>query len=333
MRPLFIITLVLTLPSAWVAAADLFEPEKPPRLGMIEIDAAFPGVWLPSAEDGRPMSISNFRGRRVVLHVFASWSARCRDLLPRWHKATREYRASGKLSVVGIVEEQRSDRALLFMRWKGMDWPLVEDRLNLLGVWLVPITVLIDEYGIVRGIPPGDADPDRTVREFLAAQFEPQADPADTPPRPGTPPPADGGSSPEEWRTRGDHLMRWGGADGLDSAITAYRHAIELDPGDDASRFRLGVAFRARYDSGKRRDGDFEAAVYHWFRALSAHPDRQIWRRRIQVYGTRSGTQSPLDDWIPGAEKALEAGLMRGRPTHRVEPPPASFRSGRFGGQ
>lgn len=33
----------------------------------------FPTLSLPSLEDGRPASIADFRGRKVILHVFASW--------------------------------------------------------------------------------------------------------------------------------------------------------------------------------------------------------------------------------------------------------------------
>ena len=33
----------------------------------------FPNLVLPSMTDGRPTSIADFRGRKVILHVFASW--------------------------------------------------------------------------------------------------------------------------------------------------------------------------------------------------------------------------------------------------------------------
>lgn len=39
----------------------------------IEVGKPFPDIALPSLEDGRMMSIADFRGQRVVLHVFASW--------------------------------------------------------------------------------------------------------------------------------------------------------------------------------------------------------------------------------------------------------------------
>jgi hypothetical protein len=33
----------------------------------------FPVVNLPSLTDGTPMSVADFRGRKVLLHQFASW--------------------------------------------------------------------------------------------------------------------------------------------------------------------------------------------------------------------------------------------------------------------
>ncbi len=33
----------------------------------------FPDLTLPSLEDGEPVSLGVFRGRKLVLHVWASW--------------------------------------------------------------------------------------------------------------------------------------------------------------------------------------------------------------------------------------------------------------------
>ncbi len=54
-------------------------PEGSIRAGEGEEESAFgigrpfPALIFPSAEDGRPMSLAQFRGRKVLLHVFASW--------------------------------------------------------------------------------------------------------------------------------------------------------------------------------------------------------------------------------------------------------------------
>lgn len=49
-------------------AAEAQMPDHP-----FEVGTPFPTISLPSLEDGRPASIADFRGRKVILHVFASW--------------------------------------------------------------------------------------------------------------------------------------------------------------------------------------------------------------------------------------------------------------------
>lgn len=49
------------------AAAQLSLPES------IAEGKPFPAVVLPDLADGQPASIADFRGSKVVLHVFASW--------------------------------------------------------------------------------------------------------------------------------------------------------------------------------------------------------------------------------------------------------------------
>lgn len=41
--------------------------------GLLEVGRPFPLLDLPAAEDGRPLSLADFRGRKIILHVFASW--------------------------------------------------------------------------------------------------------------------------------------------------------------------------------------------------------------------------------------------------------------------
>ena len=57
--------IVLLLSTASMAVAD-----EPPSF---EVGWPFPDIALPSMDDGTPMSIADFRGEKVVLHVFASW--------------------------------------------------------------------------------------------------------------------------------------------------------------------------------------------------------------------------------------------------------------------
>ena len=58
--------------TAAIASLSLGVPTlaDPPKLAIGE---PFPDLTLPSLEDGSPAAISDFRGQRLILHVFASW--------------------------------------------------------------------------------------------------------------------------------------------------------------------------------------------------------------------------------------------------------------------
>ena len=95
--------------------------------------------------------------------------------MPGWHEATKDLQNDGKLQMVGIIQEQHPDRARLFMQWKRMGWPILVDSYNLLDVPVVPITLAIDEHGVIRQINPPRGDVERLERTFLSQTFDPPA--------------------------------------------------------------------------------------------------------------------------------------------------------------
>lgn len=62
----------LALPLSLLGVATAGAQSRLPASGF-EVGAPFPPVAFPSLEDGRPMSLADFRGQKVILHVFASW--------------------------------------------------------------------------------------------------------------------------------------------------------------------------------------------------------------------------------------------------------------------
>jgi len=241
--------------------------------------------------------------------------------VPGWHDSTLKLQHDGRFQMVGIIQEQHPDRARLFMQWKEMGWPILVDSLNLLDTTVVPQTLAIDEHGTIQLINP---DRDRIEEEFLSQTYEAPATSEARQPRepvlelPGL------RASAGEWRAYADQEFRWGRSEDLTAVIAAYDRALELVPGDGPIHFRLGVAHRARYDSGGRQPDDFRAAVEHWEAALDTDPNNYIWRRRIQQYGPRLEKPYPFYDWVPTARAELEA---RGEvpPPLVVEPGGAEF--------
>jgi hypothetical protein len=217
-----------------------------------------------------------------------------------------EWQRNGSLQVAGILEEQHPDRARLFMQWRQMDWPLMVDSLDLLGVPGVPVVLFIDESGIIRAV-----NPEASQLAALMEEKFPKPDgvlpsaPALPDPRAlETRPAADTSAG---WRGHGDALVLWGGVGKLGEAIAAYEKATALAPQDAEAQFRLGVAYCLRHDSPEAQAGDFAQAAAHWNRASELNPNQYIWRRRIQQYGPRGQKPYGFYDWVNEARSAIQA--------------------------
>jgi hypothetical protein len=209
--------------------------------------------------------------------------------------------------MVGIVQEQHPDRARLFMQWKEMEWPVLVDAQNRLEVAVVPITLLIDEHGVIRGKASRRRSPEATARAFVEARFDaPETPPATTTtPDLATLEAATADGSAGTWRVYGRALVDRGGDTRIDEAVDAFERAVAADGTDPLTLFQLGVAYRKRFDSVHRQPSDFQRAVVHWSRALELDPNQYIWRRRIQQYGPRQIKPYPFYDWVPAAREAI----------------------------
>jgi hypothetical protein len=236
--------------------------------------------------------------------------------VPGWHVLTQPYAERGLLNVVGIIQEQHPERARLFMQWKEMGWPLLVDSLNLLGVSGAPITLFLDEAGVIQSVNPRRSD--------LASFIEQK--PASWDSEAWLPPSSDAllTDNKEGERTGLDRQFLWGGEKGLSAAILGYQKVLAETPQDAKAHFRLGVSYRSRYDSAGREEADFQLAVKHWGNALDLNPNQYIWRRRIQQYGPRLSKPYSFYDWIHEARREV---LARGdQPVSLgVEPGGAEF--------
>ena len=208
--------------------------------------------------------------------------------MPVWHAKTDELVKAGKLQSLGIVQEQHPDRAALYMQWQKMDWPVLADPFNLLGVKVVPITLLVDGSGIIRYKNPSGKD----LEGFMAALY------------------------PRTMIQEVDYFF--------DGRLKELGKELEKTPKNPMAHFRYGVALRQRFDSKDRKEGDFGKAMASWRKALELKPDQYIWRRRIQQYGPRLDKPYSFYDWVNESRKKLKE---RGEVAHRltVEPGGSEF--------
>ncbi|HEX9794743.1 MAG TPA: hypothetical protein VGC54_12240 [Planctomycetota bacterium] len=192
--------------------------------------------------------------------------------------------------MVGLIQEQHPERCALFLQWKQMDFPILVDSLNRIGVSAVPLFWAVDEHGVLRSERP---TMEWLTGEFLATEY---------------PPPAAAAAPPHEDVAVGHFLAgEW------DQAVERFGYLASSDRKNALNWFRLGCAFRARHDSDGRRASDFQRAVAAWTRALDLDPSNYIWRRRLQQYGPTLDKPYPFYDWVPTARAEISA---RGEAPH-----------------
>lgn len=104
---------------------------------------------------GGTLNLADYRGKVVLVNVWASWCAACREEQPLLNATQRQLGPSG-LRLVGIDMSDTVADARAFLRHTGgTTYPSVFDprgaRAVGWGAFGVPETYLIDRSGIVRG--------------------------------------------------------------------------------------------------------------------------------------------------------------------------------------
>ncbi len=103
--------------------------------------------------DGAAVSLSDFRGKVVLVDFWASWCGPCRRENPNVVKLYEKYRAEG-FEILGVSLDRKKDRWLQAIEADGLTWTQVSDLkgwrnevAQLYGVRSIPYTVLIDQEG------------------------------------------------------------------------------------------------------------------------------------------------------------------------------------------
>ena len=120
-----------------------------------------PALELTSLRDGAPKSLADYKGKVVVLNVWASWCVPCKKespLLQRWH----ERMAASGGTVVGVDTLDVKDDALGFIKDYKLTYPQLNDRdgdaIKKLGTAQYPESFVIDKQGRITALQRGPVD-------------------------------------------------------------------------------------------------------------------------------------------------------------------------------
>lgn len=104
--------------------------------------------------EGQTLTLSELRGKPLVVNFWASWCVPCKDEAPVLQSTWERYRKQG-LVVVGVDSQDFRKDARRFMRRFGVTYPVVYDgKGSTLGRWGVtgfPETFFVDRSGNLVG--------------------------------------------------------------------------------------------------------------------------------------------------------------------------------------
>ena len=150
-------------------------------LKSVNLVAYRPGTMPPpfgsSTLDGRPLALTDLRGRVVILNFWASWCLECRAEMPRLERLHRAYAARG-LAIVGVNAREDARAVRRHAEELGLTFPLVLDpdgKINALyGVIGLPTSFVVGRDGraVAFGVGPHEwgSAPARALLEALLAE-------------------------------------------------------------------------------------------------------------------------------------------------------------------
>lgn len=104
--------------------------------------------------DRKPLALSDFKGKIVILNFWASWCTPCKQEMPSLERAWKEFGERGVV-VLGIDVSDDPEDAVAFMKALQITYPIVYDpeqaRMNAYQVTALPTTFFIDTQMRIRG--------------------------------------------------------------------------------------------------------------------------------------------------------------------------------------
>jgi len=108
---------------------------------------------------GRPVKLTNYRGKVVLVNFWATWCQPCRTEIPDLIKKQREYRGRG-LQIIGVTyPPEKISEVRRFERKLRMNYPVAigtqATKTLFTSSETLPLTVIIDRDGVVRDVIEG----------------------------------------------------------------------------------------------------------------------------------------------------------------------------------
>ncbi len=151
-RAVPVIVAIVVLAIALIVLVPLFRNSSPHASGPSGLAGTTAPVFSLGDDRGATVSLAQYRGKLVVMNLWASWCPPCRAEMPDLQRLSSAYAARG-VQVVGVNEGEAAQRASAFAASLGIHFPIwldADQRYGRLYAALgLPTTVVIGRSGVV----------------------------------------------------------------------------------------------------------------------------------------------------------------------------------------
>lgn len=108
--------------------------------------------------DGESVSLSDYRGKLVMINFWASWCPPCNSEMPDLQSYYEQHKDEDFI-ILGVNYQDTPDKVQAFVEKYGVTFPILLDSdgqvANLFGVQGLPTSFFVDKQGNVLGYQPG----------------------------------------------------------------------------------------------------------------------------------------------------------------------------------
>lgn len=127
--------------------------------------------------EGKPQSLGQYRGKVVLVNFWATWCKPCTTEMPAMQTTYDKLREKGFV-VLAINELEDEPKVRDHIKQHGHTFPVLMDRdnkvANQFGVFGLPVSVFIDEKGVVREYIKGGLLTEQLILDTVARIQKPE---------------------------------------------------------------------------------------------------------------------------------------------------------------
>ncbi len=169
-------TWALVLGMIWTVVSRIAPDQSQAQAGSVPKEGFTAPDFTLSLLDGGEITLSELRGKVVLVNFWTSWCLPCRQEMPAIESVYRSYKDIG-LVVIGLnlTAQDSKQEAAAFAQEVGVTFPIALDLNNSVGnlyrVTALPTSFFIDRKGVIRSVivggPMSEAVIQSKVEELL----------------------------------------------------------------------------------------------------------------------------------------------------------------------